>query len=127
MRVEFPLNDSQSVTIGRPTEKQLFALSLLRRPGTETQDVHRFITHVVGFLESLAGPDEWNRVIGLALSGDLDPMELLQMIEEIVQFDWNGHDPKNDALVAAIEREEIKQGLSPAPPQRPAPRVVSGG
>lgn len=117
LKVEFPLGDG-TVVVRRPGPKQMFALSVLRRPGTDPVATHQYVTHIVSFLEKLTGPEQWASVVGRMMAEEVGPEELVQLIGDIVAFDWNAH---------AATTPEPDPEPEPAVPARPAPRVVSGG
>lgn len=127
MKVEFPLGN-RSVIMSRPSEGQLLAITILRMPkeGDEPAVKHRFLQRIIRFLEVLAGAGQWQEIEDGLLAEEIEPGDLLTLFSDVTQFDWEAHDPRNDAIQHAIEREEAKQGLSPEPERR-VPRVVSGG
>lgn len=90
-QAEFPLSGG-TVTVMAPTEGQLFALTLVRRPGPDStgKEKHRFTERVVRLFESLIGDEQWVLVENRMLAGELSPMELMTCIEQILTFDWNG-------------------------------------
>lgn len=117
LKVEFPLGDS-TIVVRRPSSNQMFALSVLRRPGSDDPvATHQYVTHVVSFLEKLTGPEQWFSVVQRMLAEEVGPEELLQLIGDIVAFDWNAHATDTPAVAAP----------EPAAAARPAPRVVSNG
>lgn len=115
MKVEFPVG-SRTVTLSRPSENQLFAVTLLRMPADDAspRERHTLITRMLRFLERLAGPEQWREVEGWMLDEEIVPMDLLQLFEDVLKFPWAEHTPAADE-----PQEKI--------PDRPAPRVVSGG
>jgi hypothetical protein len=119
MKVEFPLGP-RAVVLSRPTEGQLFAITILRMPrdGDDAKTRHRFLERIIRFLEVLAGPEQWSEIEDALLSEQVKPEELLGLFSDVTQFDWAAH----DAHVRPSPRPEDEPE-----PERRAPRVVSGG
>jgi len=125
MRVEFPLGASgETITVTRPTENQLFALTLLRKPteGSDHKTKHHFIERVIRFLERLTGTEQWSRVEELLFDDVIGAADVLALFGDIMEFEWDKHAPQAQAQADA----EAESGMV-AVPTRPAPRVVSGG
>lgn len=90
LKVSFPLGDSTEVTVRQPTDGQALVLSLTRLPSRDdVKAQHRVITRIMRVMESLVGNEQWENVIeeGL-LDGSLSVIELLELVESIVTFDW---------------------------------------
>lgn len=119
MKVEFPLGP-RAVVLSRPTEGQLFAITILRMPrdGDDAKTRHRFLERIIRFLEVLAGPEQWSEIEDALLSEEVKPEELLRLFTDVTHFDWAAH----DAHVRPSPRPEDE-----SEPERRAPRVVSGG
>lgn len=115
MKVEFPVG-SRTVTLRRPSDNQLFAVTLLRMPADDAppKERHSLITRMLRFLERLSGPEQWREVEGWMLDEEITPQDLLQLFEDVLKFPWNEHTEES-----AVPPEPI--------PDRPSPRIVSGG
>lgn len=120
MRVEFPIGDTgEMITVTRPSENQLFALTILRKPteGSDHKTKHHFIERVIRFLERLTGPDQWSRVEELLFDERIGAADVLALFGDIMEFKWDEY------------ATQAVPGPAPEEPAttRPAPRVVSGG
>lgn len=127
MRVEFPVTDTVSVTVTRPTEGQMLALALSRKPEAR-EDQMRLVKRLARILEALMGQEQWDDVFeGKMIAGEIPAQALGDLAHDILTFDWvKAADP--DPLQDALDREEARQSGVPAVvPTRPAPRIVSGG
>lgn len=119
MKVEFPLGP-RAVVLSRPTEGQLFAITILRMPrdGDDAKTRHRFLERIIRFLEVLAGPDQWAEIEDALLSEQVRPDELLRLFTDVTHFDWAAHAKEQAVQPEPEDKPE---------PERRAPRVVSGG
>lgn len=115
-RAEFPIGDSgKTVILSRPTNEQMFLISLSRQPKSANES-RRLVQRLFGVLEILAGEDQWYDLIedGM-LRGDFRPEDVIGLTQQVMKFDW----PK--------EGQASEEDPAPAAPERPAPRLVSGG
>ena len=119
MKVEFPLGP-RAVVLSRPTEGQLFAITILRMPrdGDDAKTRHRFLERIIRFLEVLAGPEQWSEIEDALLSEQVKPEELLRLFTDVTHFDWAAHAKEQPVQPEPEDEPE---------PERRAPRVVSGG
>lgn len=121
LKVEFPLGEGgRVVAVRRPTDHQLFALTLIRRPtsASTTQERATFMARVLSLVESLIQPNVWGQIETDMLRGELSPEDLLLLVNEVLQFRW--------ATVDAPMPEHGEESDSRVP-ERPAPRIVRGG
>lgn len=122
LKVEFPLGEGgRAVVVRRPTDNQLFALTLIRRPtsASTTQDRATFMARILSLVESLIEPDVWGQIETDMLSGKLSPEDLLRLVNDVLQFRWT-----------TVDAPDAEDGDPDAPvriPERPAPRIVRGG
>lgn len=123
LKVSFPLGDSTEVTVRQPTDGQALVLSLTRMPSeSDVKAQHRVIQRIMRVVESLVGKEQWENVIeeGL-LDGSLSVIELLELVQSIVTFDWT---------LGVKEKAPSQEVFHPAPlpeavPVR-GPRVITG-
>ena len=123
LKAEFPLGEHM-IVVTEPSPGQLFALSLSRT--SKDADRARAVVRVLKIMEALTGPEQWYGLIEDALiSEEISPDQLLTMAMAVFEFPWAEHRTPDAApdLTAAIEREEVAQGLKPATPQ---PRIIRG-
>lgn len=119
LKVAFPVGGSE-VIVSRPTEGQMMALVLSRNPTTHEENV-RFVRRIARVLESLMGAEQWDNVFeDQMISGAISASALGDLASDVINFDWTAH-----------EKSVTEPAAAPAAPQaepdRPAPRVVSGG
>lgn len=135
MRVEFPVTDTVSVTMTRPTEGQMLALSLSRKSGNR-EDNFKLVQRIGRILEALMGPEQWDSVFEEGLiSGEIPPQAFVQLANDVLQFDWSGAaepllgpEPDQTSYDGTVRVPEDRAEIIDKPkPTRPAPRVVSGG
>lgn len=121
LKVEFPIG-SRTVVMSRPSEGQLFAITVIRKPkeGDGPEVKHRFTERIIRFLEALAGPGQWAGIEDGLLAGEIEPLQLFELFTDVTRFDWAAHARQAEAATPEPDTE-------PAPDARPAPRVVSGG
>lgn len=117
MRVEFPVTDTVSVTVTRPTEGQMLALALSRKPEAR-EDQMRLVRRLARILEALMGQEQWDDVFeGKMIAGEIPAQALSDLAQAVLSFDW----------AAASTPEPLSEPVAADTPALPAPRVVSGG
>jgi hypothetical protein len=117
LKVEFPVGDLK-VIVEEPTQGQMFVLSMSRRPQNEGEG-KKLAERVTRVLEALTG-EQWYSVIedGL-ISGELQVLQLMDLLGEILKFPWAEH-RKAPEPETRLENE-VAETVT-----RPAPRVVGG-
>jgi hypothetical protein len=88
---EFPLSQ-ESVTVSRPTDSQMLVLAMSRTPAEgDAESARRLVQKMFRILESCMGSDAYFRVIedGL-IDGTLSHTDVLDLIQRIMQHDWDG-------------------------------------
>lgn len=126
LKVSFPLGDSTEVTVRQPTDGQALVLSLTRMPSqADVKAQHRVIQRIMRVVESLVGKEQWENVIeeGL-LDGSLSVIELLELVQSIVTFDWT-LGVKNDPDPELTSLHRTPAPLPEVIPVR-GPRVITG-
>lgn len=116
VKAEFPIGDSgKTVVVSRPTDQQMFLISLSRKPSTPAES-RRLIQRLFGVLEMLMGEEQWYDVVEYGLMrSEFAPDDVFSLARDIMNFEW------------PTGTDNISPDSAPATPERPAPRLVSGG
>lgn len=127
LRVAFPIGETgDTLTLKQPSPAQLLTLTMLKVPeGSGTGAMFKMVQRLFRIIESLAGPDEWDRLQDGMADESYSVEEVLQVVQDLVGFNWKEADPGPDTPPGLILPEVIADPVpTAAPVMRPAPRVV---
>lgn len=140
LQVEFPLGPD-TIVVSRPKPAALVALQLSRMPGRgDKEAVGRTVRRIFMFLEGVTSKAEYNKIDDGMLTGVFEVNDVLDLINDIVRFDWDGAENPEpvrmpDAVHDRDELEEARRAVAeaerlaarPEPFSERGPRVVGRG
>lgn len=135
LQVEFPLGPD-TIVVSRPKPAALVALQLSRMPGRDDKEaVGRTVRRIFMFLEGVTRAAEYNKIDDGMLTGAYEVNDVLDLINDIVRFDWDAAEQDADpaAVDETAELEEMRRAVAEAerlaalPEPVRGPRVVGRG
>lgn len=131
LRVAFPIGETgDTLTLKQPSPAQLLTLTMLKVPeGADTGAMFRMVQRLFRIIESLAGPDEWDRLQDGMADESYSVEEVLQVVQDLVGFNWKEADPGPDTTSPNVSVDRFGDPVYPetptaVAPARPAPRIV---